>query len=299
MSGNRSSLRIVLGTLIVLVVGIFSPAQAQYSPKQARRAAWKDVDNYIEVLQRAHFGFEKPGVRIELIEKGLAGEPIEAWQHLQLVAGKQASLLKDIHQLQGHVVIKDAPSALRFVRLLTSPETWYLWRNGGREVEVVDSSTLHELLSPGFGKEGFALEKPSRRDEAFYTSLREDVKYWDYEPEKNHFEFIHHTRYGRYVTLQTAKHPDLSAYGDGFMGIVAHKMFLAGGFTPPQVQQAAGGYQIMRWLFMDGGIDHRFDAAVTRIREFVGEDGVYKRTVLQKKAPPNIPGIWWLIRTFE
>lgn len=70
------------------------------------------------------------------------------------------------------------------------------------------------------------------------------------------------------------------------------KSFKAGGFTPPVVQVEKAGYIITRWIFVQ---PRKGDNKVQKIRELVGKDGSYRRTVLEKKPPPNVPDVDWLI----
>jgi len=70
------------------------------------------------------------------------------------------------------------------------------------------------------------------------------------------------------------------------------KSFKAGGFTPPVVQVEKAGYIITRWIFVQ---PREGDNKVQKIRELVGKDGSYHRTVLEKKPPPNVPDVDWLI----
>ena len=202
--------------------------------------------------------------------------------------------------MRGHGLIQDAPSALRFVRMLTSPETWYLlWRDGGR-VEVLDSRNLFEVLAPRFGQQGFVLQPPGKMQKLLRTlSTMDRMPYWLYDEKTGQYKWMRELPGLRFKTLKTESHPDLSQYGDGFMGILAHQVFIYGGFTPPQVQKVTGGFQITRWVFTDGGIDHKGGEWVMLIREFVGKDGEYKRTILKKQPPPRLPGISWVIMTFE
>lgn len=57
--------------------------------KQARSAAAEEklrqqIDNFIYVLSLMKLGCENPGVRIELVTKGLAGFPMEAWEQIRM-----------------------------------------------------------------------------------------------------------------------------------------------------------------------------------------------------------------------
>jgi hypothetical protein len=113
---------------------------------------------HIRVIQAASFGFEKPGVEIELV-RTKSVDPDEAGQRLRVTDGRDVILLAGIEQLRGHVQIRSEQAALRFVRLQTSPETWYLLRDK-REVEVIEANTLYDILTPGFGEQGTVLHLP-------------------------------------------------------------------------------------------------------------------------------------------
>jgi hypothetical protein len=133
----------------------------------------------------------------------------------------------------------------------------------------------------------------------FGKQSKGDKPYWLYSPEKKSFEQVQHTKQDRFVAIKTDKHPDLSAYGDGCMGILSRAAFQKGGFSSPEVLKVAGGYQITRWIYADGRFEKRREERVQKIREVVAEDGAYTRTVLETKRPPRLPGIQWLILTFE
>jgi hypothetical protein len=262
------------------------------------RADAQSQYEHIRVIQTASFGFEKSNVKIELV-RTKSVDPDEAGHRLRVTDGSEVVLITGIGQLRGHVQIRSEQAALRFVRLQTSPETWYLFR--GREVEIIESNMLHEILTPGFGARRVLVNLSGQIDK---TLLRkpgkgEESPYWLYEPETKSFEQIRHTKQDRYVAIKTDKRPDLSAYGDGSMGVLSSEAFKKGGFSSPEVLKAAGGYQITRWIYADGRFEKGRGERVQKIREVVGEDGAYTRAVLETKKPPRLPGIQWLILTFE
>jgi hypothetical protein len=245
--------------------------------------AWSFQDPGEEgfVAQQARLALEKPGVRINLIQTRFV-DPVQAGLRLQLVVGKQKMLLSNISQLRGQVEITHEEAALRYVRLLTSPQTWYLWRK--REMEVLEATTLPDVLAAGFGIEGVLLDPENGRGDP----------YWLYDPYKKKFELVRHTPEDKYIILKTEKYPDLSAYGTGYQGILSRKLFRAIGCTPPKTTAVKGGYEITRWLF-----NEEPTGSLRLVREFVGADGTYKRTVLQKKELSSLFGFSLLIPTFE
>ncbi len=94
-------------------------------------------------------GCEAPGIRLDLVTSGMIGEPEEAWEHIRLTEGSKSLLLKQRNDLRHSVRIADGQTALRYVRLLTSPETWFLWKNGKLAVEILEADAASKL--PNFG----------------------------------------------------------------------------------------------------------------------------------------------------
>lgn len=53
--------------------------------------------------------------------------PLEAWERLYVMHGRQAYRVRDLVELRGLVKIRTAREALSFCRLRTSPATYYAW----------------------------------------------------------------------------------------------------------------------------------------------------------------------------
>ena len=68
------------------------------------------------------------------------------------------------------------------------------------------------------------------------------------------------------------------------------QLFKACGFTSAVVTSDKSGYLITRWIFVQqqGG-----GGTVQKIRELVGKNGSYRRTILVDKPPPNLPNVEW------
>jgi hypothetical protein len=289
-----------LSTLLCFLISAVAVPGYSGQVKQAAPVVAAAEDDHVWNRQVGRFGFEEPGVTISRVNLGYVS-PIQAVQHLQLIDGNSTILLKSIDQLRGHVRIKSAQSALRFVRLLTSPETWYLWSDRV-ESEVIEANTIFDVLAPHIGDQVilFCLPREVVIHHFIAEPGREDLRpYWTYEPDFKSFEQRKYTPENWSSKIKTDGHPDLSAYGNGYLGILSREAFRKGGFSSAKVKRVVGGYEVTRWIFLDSDSTKRSGECIQRVREFVNEDGTYKRTVLEQKTLPKLPGIHWSFPRFE
>jgi hypothetical protein len=87
----------------------------------------------------------------------------------------------------------------------------------------------------------------------------------------------------------------LSPVWSGRLGILFDQDYLTRRFEPARVERVHGGFEVARWIFWTSG--HEEDATVTPrrgiqlIREFVGEDGEYKRSTVADVSVERAPGL--------
>jgi hypothetical protein len=113
-------------------------------PAQAHVGLEKETPALIHVL---NFKYVKCNLKLYVGSKALS-VPVERREGL--VYADQGKL-KSIHELQDlarYVKIDDAQAALEYVRLRTSPVTWYLWHDS-QAVEIIDAAAATAL--PTFG----------------------------------------------------------------------------------------------------------------------------------------------------
>lgn len=110
------------------------------SPSQDKPVELFFADMYLSVPfellfhERLVLGYAKDGG---------CGFPKEAFLHLFYVTFNHSEEIKDLNQLKGKVKIDSPEDALAFVRLKTSPITWYLWgRKSAMEVVSMDQVDL-------------------------------------------------------------------------------------------------------------------------------------------------------------
>ena len=119
------------------------------------------------VLHPMTLGCELPGVHIDLVISG-GVLPMEAGERIRLSDGSQSILLRQFHDLRGHVRIMNASTALRIARLLTSPETWFLWDRGEAAAEIVEAKDA--LMLPNFGLTEQSLSRQSQCLHGLYSA---------------------------------------------------------------------------------------------------------------------------------
>ena len=82
-----------------------------------------------------------------------ATEPIEPNERLILHTTTKTVAIHGLGDLEGYVHIDSASAALSYVRLRTSPATWYLWHDR-QLVEIVDNAMANKLPTYGLASEG-------------------------------------------------------------------------------------------------------------------------------------------------
>jgi len=246
----------------------------------------QQIDNFIDVVSPMKLGCEAPGMHLDLVTKGLTGDPMEGWEHLRLTAGSQSSLLQQLNDLRHHVHITDGPTALRYVRLLTSPETWFLWNNGKLAVEILEAGAASTLPNFGLNREPLILTSPGKMEsiKGGFQSTE-----WMYDPRNHKMQLIRHAFQNgkdRDKVLKTINPPDFTLLGTGRMGILTHKAYQAGNFSPLSISPVNGGFQITRWLFVEESSGMKRKESIQQVQEFVGTDGEYRQTILKTISPP-------------
>jgi len=106
---------------------------------------WSFISSYSDEIQ---LGFENPDTKVRIVSIGCM-RPVEAGQRLSVGRGKITHLVTSIRDLEGYVSIENTWDALKFVRLITSPETEYMWGAGQRTMEVISTDMLVGM--PKFG----------------------------------------------------------------------------------------------------------------------------------------------------
>ncbi len=160
----QQCLRAFLVLLLVFIM-VLRPGHAleQRQPRPKRplsKPPSLDIDNLISVLHPMILGCELPNAHLHLVIKGFAGFPMEGWEYIQLRDGRQARILHTLNDLRGHVSITDGPTALRYVRLLTSPETWFLWKQNRLEVEILEAGEALFLPNYGLQEQSHSFSSP-------------------------------------------------------------------------------------------------------------------------------------------
>lgn len=80
---------------------------------------------------------------------------------------------------------------------------------------------------------------------------------------------------------------------NGFLGIFAHDHFVSEGFASPTVKEVNAGFEITRWVHTRYWKTKTPTEATRLVKEFVGKDGTYTRTVLETLTTPakvHFPG---------
>ena len=101
------------------------------------------------ISQPVHLGCERHHVNLYVVNTMPFVTPAAAGQRIVVSSQSSAEFVAGLERLRGLVRITDRKTALQFVRLRTSPATWYMWRDGSREMEIVAASRARSL--PSFG----------------------------------------------------------------------------------------------------------------------------------------------------
>lgn len=213
--------------------------------------------------QQINLGFEKPGVGLFSIFTHL-GDPMDAFTRIGLQQNNRTYVLRDLKDLRGKVSLPDKSAALRFVRLRTSPYTYLLWNKRILEAEVVEASSAPEL--PDFGLE----------DDTLSAWVRD---------------------FGGLKSGAELTRSDWSKVKSGTFGILSDQAYQKGNFQPPDIILRHNRYQITRWLYvLRTDLTHDAEESIQQVREEVGKDGTYKRSVIKKLKPPILPNTTWGLR---
>ena len=239
------------------------------------------------VLHNMTLGCEIPGVHLDIVCKDV-GLPIEAFEQIRLSHGDRSEMVRKLNDVRGYVHITDGSTALRYVRLLTSPETWFLWKERKQtEMEIMEAGDA--LARPNFGlhEHGTYLGSPLKPMRILGVDR---IVYWQYDARSKKMELVEFPGSpGVDKALKTMSPPDLTILGDGMMGIVTRQAFRKGGFSPATVVAVPGGFQVTRWLYVESFPGEKRRRSIKQVQEYVGADGEYRQKVL--KSPSKIPSL--------
>jgi len=82
------------------------------------------------------------------------------------------------------------------------------------------------------------------------------------------------------------------------MGVLPGHTFHAAGFTPPVVTVNNGRFEVVRWIYAKSYQNYQDHTSIEKVRESVGEDGSYVRTVLARKITAAVPGARFSLPVF-
>jgi hypothetical protein len=113
---------------------------------------------------RLVLGFEKPGVTIDFVNRNPGLAPAISFD-VVIHTGSHAKKAATLADLENSVTIQSPQSALKYVRLLTSPSTELLWAREYTQFEVVRRKEWERLPTFGTGShEGLLYENSSGHD---------------------------------------------------------------------------------------------------------------------------------------
>jgi hypothetical protein len=112
----------------------------------------KTAVSAIVTKKQLALNFANKGVRVYLATYS-GSLPFEPRERLLLETAGTKVVVTHLSDLKGVVHIDNEAAALKYVRLRTSPATWYLWHES-QMVEIVDNSVASKLPSYGLGREG-------------------------------------------------------------------------------------------------------------------------------------------------
>jgi hypothetical protein len=290
----------VFSILGMVICPLFALGQKQERREPPRQNIRQQTDNFIYVLSPMKLGCEALGIHLDLVTKGVAGDPMEAWEHIRLTDGSQSLLLQQLNDLRHHVRFTEGPTALRYVRLLTSPETWFLWNNGKIAVEIMEAGSASTLPNFGLDRQPLILTSPDKMEgiKGGFQSTG-----WMYDPRDHKMQLIRHSFQNgkdKEKVLRTMNPPDFTILGIGSRGILTHKAYQVGNFSAPSILPVNGGFQITRWLYVEDYSGTKGKESIQQVQEFVGTDGEYRQTVLKTLSPPpSLPDTHFSIPKFE
>jgi hypothetical protein len=212
---------------------------------------------YTNTHQPLLLGCENRGVSLQYV---VTRHPHPALARSEIVVRDhwRSFPLRALGQLTGLVHIDTPSMALRYVRLRTCPAFLTTWPRP-HEIEIMTFSDAESLYN-----------------------------YGQFQP-LAHYGFM-------------INPPELTPVELG----LSPRNVKAGGFAPPEITTTSSGYTITRWIYTQdrslpaedpsaNAWPYRNNIHVEKIREDVGRDGAYQRTVLERKTPPLLPGVYWFI----
>jgi hypothetical protein len=134
--------------LIAVSLGA-NPATSAAGQSQHKLSGLGYPEDDIFVWQRLKLGLERPNTRFCMVVTGTAGAPIQAFEEFGICERGRVWLAKSLNDLRGRIQIKSEADALKFVRLLTAPDTSFLWKQGQEDMEVLDEKDRESV--PNFG----------------------------------------------------------------------------------------------------------------------------------------------------
>jgi hypothetical protein len=245
-------------------------------------------------------GCEAPGVHVDLVTVGMAMQPMEGCESIRATNASKSIVLKQLSDLRGYVRISDGLMALRYVRLITSPETWFLWRTGHLNVEILEAADAAAMANYGLKRESHLINASTRM--VGNLSGPHYYSQWWYDPTTRKMQQYRQSNKSgeRDKLLATMRNPDFTLLGTGDMGILTQADFRTGGFSRAVVTKVAGGYQVTRWLFVEDYNVKNVKQSAQLVQEFVATDGDYRRTVVREISPaPTLRDGRFYIPKFE
>jgi len=109
--------------------------------------------------RRVRLGLERPGSRLAVATVAPKSYIAASRERFVVVRGGASNVLRDLNDLRGHVRISSKSSALRFVRLRTTPRTFYFWPFFQQQKEVVSRRVAAQL--PRYGVDSWRGFRPS------------------------------------------------------------------------------------------------------------------------------------------
>jgi hypothetical protein len=218
-------------------------------------------------------------MRIRLTQDGLPKTDGGGILSTRTFAGGRPAFLTDLKQLRGLVRITDEQAALRFVRLRTSPYTWYAWGQQRYEVEIVSETQALSLPDFGLGRRGLAyLPRWSGELGILY-----DPDYHAARSEPPKRERMDNDLEVEQWSFWTAR-----------QGAGMDQDYRTAGFEPAKVERVPGGFEVTRWIFWTSS--HAGNAGppkrgIQRLREYVGENGEYRRSTIGTARVDRTPGL--------
>lgn len=85
------------------------------------------LDNTIVKVKQLDVVFLKTNYSLWIAGKGLPVSPLQAYEQVLLNTPSSEKIVNRLEDLEGAVYISNSAAALRYVRLRTSPSTWFMW----------------------------------------------------------------------------------------------------------------------------------------------------------------------------